>query len=94
MSRAVDKILQVGVATGQFKAIGTRAAVSLVFSLLDTVYLLVPTLMNVPGPMDDPVLAEATKRFIVRGLGVVEESDSEQVLTRNPNPRMPGGDIG
>jgi len=72
----LDTILQDGVATGQFKAIDRQAAIWLVFGLLDTVYLLMPRVMGAPGPLEDPVLAEETRRFIFRGLGAVEEDDS------------------
>jgi AcrR family transcriptional regulator len=68
----LDSIVQDGVKAGQFKELDRRAAIWLVFGLLDTVYLLIPTVMNAPGPLDDPVLAEESRRFIVRGLGAVE----------------------
>ena len=68
----LDTIFQDGVAAGQFKPLDRKAAIWLVFGLLDTVYLLIPSVMNAPGPLEDPVLAEETRRFIVRGLGAVE----------------------
>lgn len=68
----LDHIIQEGVAAGQFKPLDSTAAIWLVFGLLDTVYLLMPRVMNVPGPLDNPILAEETRRFIVRGLGAVE----------------------
>ncbi len=68
----LDNIIQEGVAAGQFKPLDSTAAIWLVFGLLDTVYLLIPRVMNAPGPLEDPVLAEETRRFIVRGLGAVE----------------------
>lgn len=72
----LDNILREGVAVGQFKAIDRRAAIWLVFGLLDTIYLLVPRLVDTPGPLDDPVMADETRRFVVRGLGAVEEAES------------------
>lgn len=72
----LDSILSEGVAAGQFKSIDRRAAIWLVFGLLDTIYLLVPRLVDTPGPLDDPVMADETRRFIVRGLGAVEEAES------------------
>jgi hypothetical protein len=68
----LDEIIQEGVAVGQFKPLDSKAAIWLVFGLLDTVYLLMPRVMDAPGPLDDPVLAKETRRFIVRGLGAVE----------------------
>jgi len=68
----LDTIFRDGVAAGQFKPLDRRAAIWLVFSLLDTMYLLIPSVMNAPGPLEDPVLAEETRRFIIRGLGAIE----------------------
>lgn len=68
----LDTIFSDGVAAGQFKPLDRRAAIWLVFGLLDTMYLLIPSVMNAPGPLEDPVLAEETRRFIVRGLGAIE----------------------
>ena len=75
MGGALDKIIEEGVAAGQFKPIDRRVAIWLVFGLLDTVYLLIPRVMNAPGPLEDPVLAEETRRFIVRGLGAMEKDE-------------------
>jgi len=72
MGGTLDTIFQEGVAAGQFRPLDRKAAIWLVFGLLDTVYLLIPNVMNAPGPLEDPVLAEETWRFIVRGLGVIE----------------------
>ena len=68
----LDTIFRDGVAAGQFKPLDRRAAIWLVFGLLDTMYLLIPSVMNAPGPLEDPVLAEETRRFIIRGLGAIE----------------------
>ena len=68
----LDSIIQEGVAAGQFKPLDSTAAIWLVFGLLDTVYLLMPRVMNAPGPLEDPILAEETRRFIVRGLGALD----------------------
>lgn len=65
----LDRILREGVAAGRFRQLDPRAALWVVFSILDTVYLLMPTVMDTPGPLEDPVLAEEMKQFIVRGLG-------------------------
>ncbi len=69
---SLDRILQEGVAAGLFRPLDSRSAIWLVFGLLDTVFLLIPRVINQPGPLEDPVLAAETKRFIMRGLGVVE----------------------
>lgn len=68
----LDTIFRDGVAAGQFKPLDRQAAIWLVFGLLDTMYLLIPNVMNAPGPLEDPVLAEETRRFIIRGLGAIE----------------------
>jgi AcrR family transcriptional regulator len=78
MGGTLDGILRDGVAAGQFRPLDPRAALWVVFGLLDTVYLLMPKVMNAPGPLEDPALAEETKQFIVRGLGAVEAARGDQ----------------
>jgi AcrR family transcriptional regulator len=71
MGGPIDRILRDGVAAGQFRPLDPRAAMWVMFGVLDTMYLLMPQVMNAPGPLDDPVLAKETKLFIVRGLGAI-----------------------
>jgi AcrR family transcriptional regulator len=71
MGGPLDRILRDGVAAGQFRPLDPRAAMWVMFGVLDTMYLLMPRVMNAPGPLDDPVLANETKLFIVRGLGAI-----------------------
>lgn len=71
MGGPIDRILRDGVAAGQFRPLDPRAAMWVMFGILDTVYLLMPRVMSAPGPLEDPVLAEETKQFIVRGLGAI-----------------------
>jgi AcrR family transcriptional regulator len=71
MGGPIDRILRDGVAAGQFRPLNPRAAMWVMFGVLDTVYFLMPRVMNAPGPLEDPVLAEETKQFIVRGLGAI-----------------------
>lgn len=75
---SLDLILEEGVAAGLFRPLDRRVALWLVFGLLDTVYMLIPRVMNQPGPLEDPVLAAETKRFIMRGLGVIEGNTPEE----------------
>ena len=72
MGGPLDQILRDGMEAGQFRQLDPRAAMWVMFGLLDTIYLLMPRVMNAPGPLEDPVLAEETKQFIVRGLGAIE----------------------
>jgi AcrR family transcriptional regulator len=73
MGGPMDRILRDGVEAGQFRSLDPRAAMWVVFGLLDTVYLLMPRVMNAPGPLEDPVLARETKQFIIRGLGAISD---------------------
>lgn len=68
-------ILKDGVAAGCFQPMDTRLVVWLIFTLLDAVYILFPTLMEVPSALDNRRLAEETRHFILRGLGVVPTAD-------------------
>ncbi|NIM52955.1 MAG: TetR family transcriptional regulator [Gemmatimonadales bacterium] len=77
MGGPLDRILRDGMAAGQFRRLDPRAAMWVVFGILDTVYLLMPRVMNAPGPLEDPVLAEEMKQFVVRGLGAIEETSDD-----------------
>lgn len=66
-------IIEEGVAAGRFKPVDPQAAIWLILSLLDSMYLLIPALLGVPGALEDPRLEFATRQFIVRGLGAAEE---------------------
>jgi len=72
MGGPFDRLLRDGIAVGEFRPVDPHAAMWIVLGLLDTMYLLMPTIMNVPGPLDDPVLAKEVRQFIVRGLGVID----------------------
>ncbi|UCG87145.1 MAG: TetR/AcrR family transcriptional regulator [Gemmatimonadota bacterium] len=74
MGGPLDRILRDGMAAGQFRRLDPRAAMWVVFGILDSAYLLMPRVMNAPGPLEDPVLAAEMKQFIVRGLGAIEDS--------------------
>lgn len=68
-----DTIVRDGITAGQFRNVDPRAAMWIVLGLLDMVYLLMPRIMNAPGALQDPVLSAEVRRFIVRGLGAIEE---------------------
>lgn len=72
MGGPLHRILREGVGAGQFRPLDPRAAMWVMFAVLDTMYLLMPRVMNAPGPLDDPVLASEIKQFIVRGLGAID----------------------
>jgi hypothetical protein len=74
----VDRILKDGMSAGQFRPLDPRSAMWIVLGLLDTVYLLMPRVMETPGPLEDPILADETRRFIVSGLRATE-TDTRQV---------------
>jgi AcrR family transcriptional regulator len=72
MGGPFDQLLRDGIAAGEFRPVDPHAAMWIVLGLLDTMYLLMPAVMNVPGPLDDPVLAREVRQFIVRGLGAID----------------------
>ena len=78
----VDRILKDGMAVGQFRQLDPKAAMWVVFGLLDTVYLLTPHIMGAPGPLEDPHLAEETRQFIVRGLGALGAGSDDPKVAR------------
>ena len=64
----LEQILKDGMATGRFRPVEPQLSLWVVFGLLDTFYLIVPRVMGAPGPLEDSVLAEEIKEFIIHGL--------------------------
>jgi len=64
----LEQILKDGMATGRFRPLEPQVSLWVIFGLLDTFYLIVPRVMEAPGPLEDSVLAEEIKEFIVHGL--------------------------
>ncbi len=64
----LEQILKDGMATGRFRPLEPQVSLWVVFGLLDTFYLIVPRVMGAPGPLEDSVLAEEIKEFIIHGL--------------------------
>jgi len=76
MGGTLHTILTEGIASGRFREMEAGIAVWLIFSLLDTVYMLFPALMGIPGALENRTLAEETRNFIVHALGAGEEQSS------------------
>ena len=64
----LEQILRDGMADGHFRPLEPQVSLWVVFGLLDTFYMIVPRVMGAPGPLEDSVLAEEIKEFIVHGL--------------------------
>jgi AcrR family transcriptional regulator len=88
MGGPLDRILRDGMKAGQFRTLDPRAALWVVFGLLDTVYLLMPRVMNTPGALQDPALEDEVKQFIVRGLGAIDHMQARGM------PRARDDDMG
>jgi len=79
MGGPFDQLLRAGIADGRFRPVHPHSVMWIVLGLLGRMYLLMPAVMNVPGPLEDPFLAKELRRFIVRGLGAVDSSVNEGV---------------
>jgi AcrR family transcriptional regulator len=64
----LEQILRDGMAVGHFRALEPQVSLWVIFGLLDTFYMIVPRMMGAPGPLEDSVLADEIKEFIVHGL--------------------------
>ncbi len=67
------KILEDGIAAGQFRKCNPDTALWMIYALLDSMYLLVPMLTHQKGAGENPAIAGEVKRFILRGLGYNDE---------------------
>ncbi|MDP8228663.1 MAG: TetR/AcrR family transcriptional regulator [Candidatus Electryoneaceae bacterium] len=63
-------LLDRGVKSGQFRRLDSESAVWIVFTILDSMYFLLPMMSNVKGAGDNPVLASEVKQFILNAVGV------------------------
>jgi AcrR family transcriptional regulator len=68
MVKTVIEILEAGIACGQFREMEPRVVMMIIFSLLDSMYLILPKTIGMPGAAEDPVLAEETRRFIMNAV--------------------------
>jgi AcrR family transcriptional regulator len=96
MGGPFDRIVRDGIAAGQFRRVDPRAAMWIVLGLLDMVYLRILRIMNGPGALEDRVLSEEVRRFIVRGLGAIDPGGPsmppERIRPWEPPVVKPGGD--
>ncbi len=63
-------ILAQGVETGHFRRLNPDNALWIIYSILDSMYVMLPSLMRRKGAMDDPELAREVKEFILNAVGV------------------------
>ena len=66
--RAMYEIIDEGRKNGQFREMNTEIVVWMIFSLLDSMYLLVPELFKIPSAVPSEALDREMKRFIVSAL--------------------------
>ena len=72
----LHQLLERGLKREVLRFESTQGAILILFSLLDSMYYLIPELTGMPGALEDPLVAEATRSFILRGLGVRTEGDA------------------
>jgi AcrR family transcriptional regulator len=66
--RAMCEIIDEGKSAGQFREMNTEIVVLMIFSLLDSMYLLVPELFRIPSAVPSEALDREMKRFVVSAL--------------------------
>jgi AcrR family transcriptional regulator len=66
--RVMCEIIDEGKRIGQFREVNTEIVVWMIFSLLDSMYLLVPELFKIPSAVPSKTLDGEVKRFIVNAL--------------------------
>ncbi len=64
------EILHDGVVSGHFRNHNPETVLWMIYCLLDTMYMMIPTFTGKPGPADDPELAREINQFILKGIGV------------------------
>lgn len=64
-----EQILRSGMEAGQFRKADPQLMMWVIFGVLDCFYMLAPGLMNQPGPLEDPDLADEINTFLTNGVG-------------------------
>ncbi len=63
-------IITRGVEMGRFRQIDPYAGAMIFSSIMDSMYVLLPSLFNLPGAGQDPKLDAEVRKFILSGMGV------------------------
>ena len=69
MGRLVE-IIADGIENGEFRIQNPETSTLIVYTLLDTLHILMPRLMGMPGALEDENLARELRAFILAGLGL------------------------
>jgi len=69
------QILQDGIDAGQFRRFDPDTALWIIYSILDSMYILMPMMTGEPGASENPEMAKEVKSFILSGVGVNNEEE-------------------
>jgi len=69
------QILQDGIDAGQFRQLDPDVALWIIYSILDSMYILMPMMTGEPGASENPEMAKEVKSFILSGVGVNNEEE-------------------
>jgi len=67
------EILHDGVVSGHFRNHNPETVLWMIYSLLDTMYMMIPMFTGKPGPADDPKFAKEINQFILKGIGAYND---------------------
>jgi len=68
MMQAVERLIDKGKATGEFRKVDTMSAIMIIDAIMDRLYFEIPELTGMPGAMENPVWAREIRTFILAGL--------------------------
>jgi len=67
---SLRRILKDGMKSGHFRRFDPDAVLWMIYTILDSMYIMIPMMTNQPGAGENPKLAREVKQFILRGIGV------------------------
>jgi len=67
--RLMTKVISHGVETGEFRQLDPDTATWLIFSIMDSMYIMMPAMFDTPGALQDSHIAKEVNSFIINGLG-------------------------
>lgn len=69
-------IITEGVESGEFRRQDPASTTMIIFALMDTMHILMPKLLNMPGALEDENLARELRTFILAGIGLGETNET------------------
>ena len=80
----LSEILEEGIANGEFRPLDPQAVMLCIYSLLDSMYVVLPRMGGFAGALEDENLRRETRRFLFAAVLARDEEGLEQAYSTGP----------